>query len=104
MNTVCGRAHGAVLQPSACSALAFKVLSRSAFPTGLRKTMLSKEDRGLIKMLRAERGYDAERLVTEFPSKTIGLLLHKIDTTGSADGKTTGPGLFSVQFYTKVQF
>jgi len=55
--------------------------------------MLSKEDRVLIKMLRVEKGYGAERLMAEFPRQNWSLaavkrLLQKIDATGSADHKT----------------
>jgi len=46
--------------------------------------MLSKEDRVLIKMLRAEKGYGAKRLMAEFPRRNWSLaavkrLLQKID-------------------------
>ena len=55
--------------------------------------MLSKEDRVLIKMLRVDKGYGAERLMAEFPRRNWSLaavkrLLQKIDVTGSADRKT----------------
>ena len=55
--------------------------------------MLSKEYRVLIKMLRVEKGYDAKRLMAEFPTRNWSLaavkrLLQKIDATGSADRKT----------------
>ena len=55
--------------------------------------MLSKEDRVLIKMLRVDKGYDAKRLMAEFPTRNWSLaavkrLLQKIDATGSADRKT----------------
>jgi len=29
--------------------------------------MMSKEDRGLIKVIRVEKGYDAKRIMIEFP-------------------------------------
>jgi len=31
--------------------------------------MLSKEDRALIKVIRVEKGYDAKRIMTEFPGR-----------------------------------
>ena len=54
--------------------------------------MLSKEDRVLIKILRIEKGYGARKLISEFPRKnwslaSVNRLLHKVDTTGSADRK-----------------
>jgi len=56
--------------------------------------MLSKEDRVLIKVLRVGKGHGAEKIITElseFPRKNWSiacinrLLLHQIDSTGSAD-------------------
>src|SRR5213080_4787964 len=54
--------------------------------------MLSKENRILIKIIRIEKGYDARKLISEFPRKNWSLafvhrLLCKIDKTGSADRK-----------------
>ena len=54
--------------------------------------MLSKEGRVLIKILRIEKGYGTRKLISEFPRKnwslaSVNRLLHKVDTTGSADRK-----------------
>jgi len=44
------------------------------------KWVFSAEDHALIKLLRQENGYGAERLIAKFPSKPW-TLLRKIDTS-----------------------
>ena len=66
--------------------------------------MLSKEDQVLIKMLRVEKGYGADRLMAEFLRQNWSLaavkrLLQKIDATGSADRKM----LFKNSYFSKVK-
>jgi hypothetical protein len=58
----------------------------------LLKMALSKEDRILIKVLRLEKGYNAQRFLTEFANKhwsrrALYSLIAKIDATGVADRK-----------------
>jgi hypothetical protein len=55
-------------------------------------TPFSKEDRILIKMLRLEKGYNAQRFMKEFPNKhwsrrSLERLIARIDATVSADEK-----------------
>src|SRR6476469_1563267 len=57
---------------------------------------LSNDDRVLVRELRQSRGYNAFRLMKEFPHKhwskwTLNRLIKQIDTTGSAD-KKKNPG------------
>jgi len=55
--------------------------------------VFTKEDGILIKVLRQSKGYNARKLLKEFPGKdwscsAVDQLLRQIDTTGSADRKS----------------
>ena len=56
---------------------------------------LTEEDRILIRILRAEKGYNAHQIMIEFPSRkwnkcVLHRLLKQIDTTGTSNSRNCG--------------
>src|SRR5678815_2862380 len=56
---------------------------------------LTEEDRILIRILRAEKGYNARQLMIEFPSRkwnkyALHRLIKRIDATGTSNSRNCG--------------